>query len=1322
MKLKRILALLLMLAMLLSNLPVFGLADDAVTEPTQTTSVTEPTAAVTEPTVPVTEPSVPVTEPTAPVTEPTAPVTEPTVPATEPTVPATEPTVPATEPTVPVTEPTVPAETQPAPRTLFEQLMAAASAEEMDTILMLNVTERLDILTEEELYEVMDHLENLPYDDDYTEDVQFALMRMLQSVQGDSVCAVCGGVNGNHNEDIQLLQNVPSVGRTAEDELENVFFNKSLVRDESQKSLAIQIDAWTEGVASNTEIVLVVDQSGSMYQIAGENTAYSAANTGGYMSVSSFLTHNAAGNEKSEVPGYYVTINSSAGVSLIRWNPAAKNGAGQWEHSKLVYTDWGTAAFNTLEFNAQFSYINDPTKMQWRALSEWTSHQTTRTKIFKSLFGATIDAFYALVDQVKDLPNAKIGLVGFSTSPNGVNNLNTENTSGGTGVFSKINGTEVAFKHSKSVTEDELYATMIPADENALIKTAIRSLRSNYGGTCTQEGFNLANRLFEVSKQKNGYTSNEEVNRIVVLFTDGEPTVTVADTGNYNPKDAEKHAIAAAYTSKYTYGADVYAYANKNMEKNTPDSQIASKLFMDYVSSNYPEANYVNGALVNISDADKKADTYKGYASNAQDMINKFASLGASIFQENNALNPASQIRDTITPYFDIGGDYNGGHIIVQEIPCAGQDENGNATFDDSNATELYRWKSNEDASGVEGLKLKVNYDVTYTQDVLNASGQLVPVERIGDQVTVTGYDYGKSTVFKGQPKGYKLRLLIPIEPNEYFVGGNWAATNSPDSGMYPDDSTASTPVGGIGGLFKPPHTDVEIQDEITFDVEIDARAGSTYLETVTYDKLMDLVKINIATTGGKTVMLSLGEDNYGLTEDNEWILDNAYIRWELYDTKTDSEGNVLRDEKDNAIPLDTPLDPEGGNIDIRRDHVFHVKVWVWSKYTYDENNNELPQDPETSWQKYTPVTGEIDLFVYYPTFVFSDVTLYHGQPLELATEIWGEKMDATDYLYWYTNKEYEEKLVNPDAKPRSEEYPKGYTPLPPESIGKTEGDGVNTVVDSEVPHVFFKVDPIDQTVDNERKTEPVDTGFYQKFGDHMGKQPVALNVRVFFTNRNDPDYNPDNPPLENAMRNAFFLHTRNNTNTVPKHKSGSATSDDVYWGTEFFINPAYCELTIEKTGGIPGETYVFNISRGLPNEYSRHEDENGAFPMIQPEDKTLQYYTSVSVTTDSEGYGSVTIKELPVGVYQVEEDMEWSWRFQDKDSTTTVAWNYDDASAEKKYQQENKPFSTANVYLLGNAAQDSAVVTVTNSGPIEEWLSGMSAVVKNIFGVKKGS
>lgn len=81
---------------------------------------------------------------------------------------------------------------------------------------------------------------------------------------------------------------------------------------------------------------------------------------------------------------------------------------------------------------------------------------------------------------------------------------------------------------------------------------------------------------------------------------------------------------------------------------------------------------------------------------------------------------------------------------------------------------------------------------------------------------------------------------------------------------------------------------------------------------------------------------------------------------------------------------------------------------------------------------------------------------------------------------------------------------------------------------------------------------------------------------------------------------------------------STDGCSFDAAQNYEFLIHPKTCQLTITKTGGADGETYVFTVKK------------NG------------EVYTEVRIT----GNESVTIHELPIGTYTIEEDTGWSWRY----------------------------------------------------------------------------
>jgi hypothetical protein len=113
-----------------------------------------------------------------------------------------------------------------------------------------------------------------------------------------------------------------------------------------------------------------------------------------------------------------------------------------------------------------------------------------------------------------------------------------------------------------------------------------------------------------------------------------------------------------------------------------------------------------------------------------------------------------------------------------------------------------------------------------------------------------------------------------------------------------------------------------------------------------------------------------------------------------------------------------------------------------------------------------------------------------------------------------------------------------------------------------------------------------------------------------------------------------------------------------------FLLHIQTCSLTITKTGGNSNEPYVFGI----------YKDGNK--------------YTEATIV----GNNSITIYELPVGSYTIQEDEGWSWRFNANNGETA---------------------SLSQLSATGS-------ITCTNTANQKiYWLNGFSEVVKNIFGIE---
>ena len=115
----------------------------------------------------------------------------------------------------------------------------------------------------------------------------------------------------------------------------------------------------------------------------------------------------------------------------------------------------------------------------------------------------------------------------------------------------------------------------------------------------------------------------------------------------------------------------------------------------------------------------------------------------------------------------------------------------------------------------------------------------------------------------------------------------------------------------------------------------------------------------------------------------------------------------------------------------------------------------------------------------------------------------------------------------------------------------------------------------------------------------------------------------------------------------------------------EFWLHVKTCDLTVTKQGGADGEPYAFTIY------------------------KDGKLYTGLTVV----GKGSVTIGELPVGTYRIEEDGTWSWRYT------------------PEYDRESVTLSKAN---------PKGSITCTNTKDEDSWLNGYSDVEANVYGNAK--
>lgn len=186
------------------------------------------------------------------------------------------------------------------------------------------------------------------------------------------------------------------------------------------------------------------------------------------------------------------------------------------------------------------------------------------------------------------------------------------------------------------------------------------------------------------------------------------------------------------------------------------------------------------------------------------------------------------------------------------------------------------------------------------------------------------------------------------------------------------------------------------------------------------------------------------------------------------------------------------------------------------------------------------------------------------------------------------------------------------------------------------------------------------------KHGDTVSTDVTMLGTKPTL----DISYTPDESKLESGkytkqdvpVAATVKIGTESvNEHTTFVHQACTGQTCTLPEGKEFLIHVKTCRLNITKQGGAANEPYVFTVK------------------------KDGQPYTEVTIV----GNDSVTIYELPVGDYTIEEDTGWSWRYSPQYSTTGAALS---------------------------AANPNGTITCTNKLENNYWLNGFSQVVKNIF------
>ena len=513
----------------------------------------------------------------------------------------------------------------------------------------------------------------------------------------------------------------PDTSRTQSTEKNGAYLVKSATKDGN--TYQIQLESWVTGKVEQTtgsaplDIVLVLDQSGSM------------AENGKLESL------------KSAVRDFVATINADADAHKVEHRIAIVGFASNQTEGG---SNWGEdgAWYNTGIF------VNGTLKNYETYEGDWTNvYLTSDSKPDDGYeYSAYLNDYSIFRTEIEY--DAEEQEWGYRSGPRWDRKWNkvTPKTDANDDNSDHIQVQRRAKAGYIGLTAADYRDALVKSSETS-ISTAIDNLSAS-GATRASYGMEMANNVFENNALRKGSS------RVVVFFTDGEPGQDGYET------DEAGRAIAQAHATKHTYDAKVFSVGmfDKTPSKNSVD-------FMNYVSSNYPDANasepshfWENWTIISGDpDADKYYMTVKG-----GDLSTVFEKISGSILTPNVKADANTVLTDKLSQYFDFDG------VSV--------DEDGTVT-------------------GVTVQKQKYNGDGQAwgepepVDPVDNVSVALDPTTKT---VTVSGFDYSdkKNVVTDGtngtNPSGYKLVVTFNVKPDISYE--NWDV-----SGRYPTNSGNAT-------------------------------------------------------------------------------------------------------------------------------------------------------------------------------------------------------------------------------------------------------------------------------------------------------------------------------------------------------------------------------------------------------------------------------------------------------------------------------------------------------------------------------------------------
>lgn len=525
-----------------------------------------------------------------------------------------------------------------------------------------------------------------------------------------------------------VLTLLPGAAMAAGDDGGKMVVNKTATL-EDDGTYTINLSAYATGRTTTEtiktgkplDIVLVLDQSGSMadsitsysYQ-PRENRSYSYNSYGGK---TTYYYLDTDGN-------YYPVKRDS------EWHF-------DWFDSYTTYYLYYTKNGQNYYLSGTGVTTQRPTNVEDSSATIWTGmlyqrSSTSSTSKLNALKAAVTNFVNSVSANAKEYNvEHRIAMVGFASE--GTDNSAWKNT----GLF--VDGYLKKYANSWWETSSQLSSqdyknalvvvNDVDGDIAGSISRAIGNLDAE-GATRTSYGLEMAQKVFENNK-------DSERQRVVVLFTDGEP-----GKSGYENSEANS-ALSKAYVLKNENKATVYSVGlyDSDPENNTVN-------FMNYTSSNYPSARSMTYP------GSKFDDKYYMTASDADELNEIFTYIIDDSTESSTTvtLDAKSVLRDIL----------NDGFVLP-----AGYDAQENITV------------------ATQSVELGAEGNIVWGEVEENPSDIAVTADEETRTIEVTGFDYSERYIAEGHPGDMLLVTIRGVEATDAAITNAEISTNDAASGIY---------------------------------------------------------------------------------------------------------------------------------------------------------------------------------------------------------------------------------------------------------------------------------------------------------------------------------------------------------------------------------------------------------------------------------------------------------------------------------------------------------------------------------------------------------